>query len=215
MRSGCRSLNFGTSSLFWLRMILDAYPHTFTTMSSTQFKLTKDGGFIRRLTLPDQPSWLSLATRIEALFDIPVEKVAVAYEDADGDEVTLSSQDELLDFYSNVHKPGESVKFKVIDLSSLRSVRGGSAASGDESSSVRDGFGGGGLGSMGPTMVIDVDDWDHLPTLPNLRLFGMNDDSSSEPHAFVEVLESDAGRDSKAGGGSERWQARRSYLRRR
>ncbi len=40
--------------------------------------------------------------------------------------------------------------------------------------------------------------------LPNLRLFGMNDDSSSEPHAFAEVFKSDAGRDSKAGGGSER-----------
>ncbi|EKM61283.1 uncharacterized protein PHACADRAFT_84808, partial [Phanerochaete carnosa HHB-10118-sp] len=46
-----------------------------------------------------QPTWDDLADRIQNLYGIPKDKVGVSYFDVDGDEITLSSQDELQDYY--------------------------------------------------------------------------------------------------------------------
>ena len=62
-----------------------------TTMSPT-FKFTKSNGFTRRVSFNTYPSWHELASKINQLYSIPIENVAVAYDDADGDEVTLSTQ---------------------------------------------------------------------------------------------------------------------------
>ncbi|KAF8213608.1 hypothetical protein K438DRAFT_1462105, partial [Mycena galopus ATCC 62051] len=53
--------------------------------------------------------------RIHTLFNIPIEQVAVSYIDADNDEVTLSSEDELRDYYET-SPHGETIKFVVQDL---------------------------------------------------------------------------------------------------
>jgi Wiskott-Aldrich syndrome protein len=164
-------------------------------MPSTQFKLTRNN-HTRRLTLADQPNWLALATRIESYFNIPVDKVAVAYTDADGDEVTLSSQEELLDFFTNFHKPGDPVKFNVVDLSKLRSAGNGSAAHSEKSH-----ISPAGLGAMGPTMFFEMDDRPEWPPLPRFFSAGgigaddLLDDSdgnqSAIGHAYVETVHSE------------------------
>ena len=70
-------------------------------MFPTQFKLTKVGELTRRLTFPEPPNWSSLAFKIKSVYGIPESQVAVSYIDKDGDEVTLNTQDELVDFFIN------------------------------------------------------------------------------------------------------------------
>ena len=61
-------------------------------MASIKFKLSKAGRETRVLKFPGPPNWEPLSTRISSYFDIPVGKVAVSYEDNDGDMVTMSSR---------------------------------------------------------------------------------------------------------------------------
>ena len=159
--------------------------------SSLHFKLTSPGGELRRLTLPNEPTWLSLTTRIEELFGIPTQKVAVAYVDNDGDEVTMSSQGELTDYFANCHKAGEPVKFDIVELNSHRSTR-------SEAMLVDDDIFNGartGLGTMGPTTIFEIDDtdWQGIPRMPDI--YGMHEDIESrgtgEPHAYVETVSDD------------------------
>ncbi|KAH9937274.1 uncharacterized protein B0H18DRAFT_969870 [Fomitopsis serialis] len=82
-----------------------------------RFKLTKPpDGLTRRITFDTPPSWAELATKIEGLYHIPRRH--------DGDEVTLSSEGELQDFYRTLPPgaPGESkvAKFAVLDLGAER-----------------------------------------------------------------------------------------------
>ncbi|KAJ6503378.1 hypothetical protein C8R47DRAFT_1210636 [Mycena vitilis] len=83
-------------------------------MSNTKFKITKDG-VTRRVTFSSQPSWNALSARIHTLFGIPIGKIGVSYIDADSDEVTLSSEDELRDYYQ-AFPANEVTKFVVHDL---------------------------------------------------------------------------------------------------
>lgn len=160
-----------------------------TTMAPTPFKFTKSGRETRRFTFPNPPTWLSLETRISSLFDIPAGKVAVSYEDHDGDMVTMSSQEELGDYFANFHKASEPVKLTVIDLRELRAARGEAAGNAED---LRDSSAAGGFPPLGETMFIEVDDdWQRLPGMP---LFGMGlgERTPEElPHAFVEVVDSD------------------------
>lgn len=87
--------------------------------SPAQFKFTKDG-ITRRVAFTQLPSWLELAAKLESLYSIPVEHVAVSYADADGDEVTLSSQEELEDYYRADLDPLLR-RLSVVDLSVIRS----------------------------------------------------------------------------------------------
>ena len=68
------------------------------------------------------PTWADLAARTQILFDIPETDAALAYVDADGDEITLSSEAELREFFSAL--PGNTdtttVFFAVRDLRELR-----------------------------------------------------------------------------------------------
>jgi PB1 domain len=156
-------------------------------MSRILFKLSVPDGLIRRFSYPEQPTWLSLASKISELYHIPVENLAVSYLDADGDEVTLSSEEELNDFYQISYKHPEPVKFTVHDLRSLRqSAIPTSKALPDTprmSGGLRTTFGG----------AFDIeDDW-QIPGLGGL--FQPTDSfRSSSPHAFLEAVESDAGK---------------------
>ena len=160
------------------------------TMSLTLFKLSKPGGPTRRLTFPNKPSWSLLASKIESLYGIPFSKVGVSYIDNDGDEVTLSSEDELNDFYEVSYIAPQPIKFTVQDLRSLR--ESGSSRPLPEtpraSGNLRNTFGG--------LFVID-DDWQ----LPGLTTMFRPSDSMTpdSPHAYLEMVESDMTRtDDKA-----------------
>ncbi|KAG6910505.1 hypothetical protein DXG01_009924 [Tephrocybe rancida] len=154
-------------------------------MASVNFKLTEHDGLTRRVAFPAKPTWNTLAAKIELLFGIPIEKVSVAYTDADDDLVTLSSQEELDDFYTTSHTGGQVIKFTVQDLTTARLQR---TLSQPTQNPNRNTFG---IGAF------DIeDDWQTLPVPPISGLQGLfipNPSDESHPHAFVEVLESDAG----------------------
>ncbi|KAG6841778.1 hypothetical protein C0991_007107 [Blastosporella zonata] len=160
-------------------------------MNPCNFKLTELDGLTRRVTFPGKPTWYALAAKIELLFGIPIEKVSVSYTDADNDQVTLSSQEELEDLYATSHSSGQVIKFTVQDLTTARLQRTLSRHSRNPS---RNTFGIG---------AIDIeDDWQTLPIPPISELQGLFiPDSFNEgyQHAFVEVLESDAGTAKKEG----------------
>ena len=154
-------------------------------MSSVHFKLSIPNGLTRRVSFPARPSWNELAARIQALYNIPLGRLGVSYVDSDGDEVTLSSEEELRDFYDTVDTGQEKqlIKFRVVELSSGRvaeSMTG--ATTPPPRSSVRNTFG-------GPSpLVFDVDqDWERLP-LGGLYIPSLDRDADS-PHAFVEVVD--------------------------
>ena len=88
-------------------------------MTSTEFKL-KRNGITRRLVFPEHPAWVTLATRISQLYGIPFDRVAVSYLDADDDEVTLNTEEELNHFYQTCKQP-TTIKLSVQDLLTLRS----------------------------------------------------------------------------------------------
>ena len=87
-----------------------------------QFKFTKDG-ITRRVAFTQLPSWLEIAAKLEPLYAVPVEHVAVSYTDADGDEVTLSSQEELEDYYRAESESDPPFRrLSVVDLSVIRNI---------------------------------------------------------------------------------------------
>ncbi|KAJ3787134.1 hypothetical protein GGU10DRAFT_309632 [Lentinula aff. detonsa] len=156
---------------------------------TTHFKLKLTGGPTRRLSFTDEPTWSLLAERIAGLFDIPADSVAVAYIDSEDDEVTLSTQEELQDFYQTSYKPGDVVKFAVEDLRIPRR-RGRLSPTTPPGPNLRNTFG----GSMSEGLPFNIDeDWQHLPPEHGGFFLGGNagrEDSSL--HAFVEELESGA-----------------------
>ncbi|KAF8528307.1 hypothetical protein JB92DRAFT_3087081 [Gautieria morchelliformis] len=92
-------------------------------MSPTQFKLVQTGrnALMRRVTFAEQPTWFSLASRIEGLYGIPLQDVGVSYIDTDGDEITLSTHEELRDYYVTVSSGCNSpIKFTVKNIGHMR-----------------------------------------------------------------------------------------------
>lgn len=152
---------------------------------TTHFKLIQREGFTRRLTFPNKPTWRTLAAKIESLYAIPLDKVSVAYVDAEDDEVTLSTQEELDVFYQSSHQPGQVIKFIIQDLTSTR-VQGSVQFTNPVSNlNIRDTFGGEGF---------DIDDdWQSLPPFTGVGgLFVPRASGAESSHAFVEVIGSDA-----------------------
>ncbi|KAF8641009.1 hypothetical protein AX17_000654 [Amanita inopinata Kibby_2008] len=150
-------------------------------MPGTQFKLSKRNGVMRRVTFPARPAWKALAARIGQLFDIPSDRVAVSYIDADNDEVTLNTEEELRQFYE-ISKPSEVMKFFVQDVTPSRSQSG--TAIPEEKATYRNTFG---------QEVPLEDDWD-IPNLEGVFI----PESVLQRHAFVEELDSDLESDSKS-----------------
>ncbi|KAE9398465.1 hypothetical protein BT96DRAFT_920801 [Gymnopus androsaceus JB14] len=153
----------------------------------TTFKLTLTGGSTRRLSFADQPSWALLSERISTLFSLPSDKLAVAYLDAEDDWITLSSDEELRDYFLNAYQPGELVKFTVEDLRAPRGHR--SSPPTPPAANFRNTFG----GSLSEGLPFNIDeDWQHFPSGIG-GLFSANGDrEGSSLHAFVEEIESGA-----------------------
>ena len=57
-----------------------------------QFKLVQSGpgAITRRVTFAEQPTWFSLASRIEQLYGIPLQDVGVSYVDSYVQVLTIS-----------------------------------------------------------------------------------------------------------------------------
>ncbi|KAL0574337.1 hypothetical protein V5O48_007619 [Marasmius crinis-equi] len=135
------------------------------TDTSTTFKLTA-GSQTRRVTFQFRPTWLLLADRIHTLFKIDLENVAVSYVDVEGDEVTLSTPEELEEYYRDMDgmglwKPGQAVKFTVLDLSNARRER-----------------------QVEPSNDSSDEEWQHFPASPAV---GGNDNDS---HADLDATAS-------------------------
>ncbi|KAJ3892859.1 hypothetical protein GG344DRAFT_44449 [Lentinula edodes] len=155
---------------------------------TAHFKLKLTGGPTRRLSFTDEPTWTLLAERIAGLFDIPAEAIAVAYIDSEDDEVTLSTQEELQDFYQTSYKPGDVVKFIVEDLRIPRR-RDRSSPTTPPAPNFRNTFG----GSMSEGLPFNIDeDWQHFPSGVG-GLFAANGGrEDSSVHGFLEEIESGA-----------------------
>ncbi|KAJ7631061.1 hypothetical protein FB45DRAFT_1058943 [Roridomyces roridus] len=150
-----------------------------SSKSTTRFKLKRDS-LTRRVTFDERPSWALLAAKISELFAIAPEQIAVAYIDADADEVTLSSSAELNEYYKEV-PAGEEIKFFVRDLSS----RTDKSLPETPRSAFRNTFG----------VNIDEfeieDDWQPLPPMGG----GIYVPVGGSTHAFIQVVESDVNDD--------------------
>lgn len=158
---------------------------------TVQFKLSKANGLTRRIVFPSRPTWSLLSTRIASLYDIAIDNVGVSYIDSDGDDVTLSSDQELQDFYMSLHIPSDgAIKFAVHDLSSLRSTSAINTlpqpSATPQQSHFRNTFGG---HEVLPLVFDAEDEWQRLPG--SLGSLFLSRDAPESPHAFVEVLESD------------------------
>ena len=161
-------------------------------MTSVHFKLSISNGLTRRISFPTRPSWNELAARIQALYNIPLGRLGVSYVDSDGDEVTLSSEEELRDFYDTV-EGSQLLKFRVVELSSGRIAElMAGATTPPPRSSIRNTFG-------GPNpLVFEVDqDWERLP----LGGLYIPDHEVDSPHAFVEVVDDEVEKDNGSGAG--------------
>jgi len=154
--------------------------------SAIQFKLSKQGGLTRRLAFPDRPSWALLSSKIGTMYGIATYNVGVSYIDQDGDEVTLSSEEELQDHYNTLSNTSDTVRLAVQDLSSLRSTyftpSRPNTTTTPQQSHFRNTFG---EADLLPFVFEVDDDWERLPR----SMGGIFTPES--PHAFVEVLDSD------------------------
>ncbi|KAA1467972.1 hypothetical protein DENSPDRAFT_833147, partial [Dentipellis sp. KUC8613] len=153
--------------------------------SATHFKLSKLDGLTRRVSFPHRPSWEALAAKIQLLYNLPLDRIAVSYLDADGDEVTLSSEEELREFYETT--PSQSlIKFNVLDLGSLRATldENKPLPATPQASSSRNTFGG------GPLIFEVEDDWERLGAGPIFTSSPPGPGLDS-PHAYVETVDSD------------------------
>ncbi|KAG9032872.1 hypothetical protein FRB95_000887 [Tulasnella sp. JGI-2019a] len=79
------------------------------------FKLSQPGdNAVRKANFDRNPSWGQLAAKVESLFKLPSNEVGLSYVDTDGDAVTISTDEELADFYAS--GASKAPKFAVIRL---------------------------------------------------------------------------------------------------
>jgi Wiskott-Aldrich syndrome protein len=84
-------------------------------MSRILFKLKQANAPTRIAGFDGQPSWHDLASRITHLFNIPLDRVGVAFVDEAREPVILTGEQGLQDFYKDYQSSGK-VKFVVRDL---------------------------------------------------------------------------------------------------
>lgn len=153
---------------------------------SSLFKFTKDG-VTRRTTFPANAQWLEIAAKIESLYGIPIETAAVVYIDDDGDEITVSSQEELQDYYrGHPNNKKEFAKFTVVDLATLRAAPDKPLPDTPRTSHHLHGAGSTNTFGAVPFNYEGDDDWQRIPG------FGGRFTPPTDGMRFVE-LSSDAG----------------------
>ncbi|KAI0706136.1 hypothetical protein BC835DRAFT_1498818 [Cytidiella melzeri] len=171
-------------------------------MSRTLFKFSNPpDGLTRRVMFMERPAWPELSAKLESLYGIPKDNIGVSYVDPDGDEVTLSSDEELRDFYKFNSTPlsafervdaMKAIRFIVRNLEAARASEANkSLPQTPQSSHHRNTFGISSLHSG----AFEGDDWQHISAFggPPTGIFvPMVPEESPAPHAFLEVIESDA-----------------------
>ena len=87
-------------------------------MALMYFKL-KYNGHIRLVDFKGLPNWSELFTKLQTLYDLPVDKLGIYYIDKDDDEITISSNEELQCFYRSAASDHtyQTFKVNVVDLS--------------------------------------------------------------------------------------------------
>ena len=75
-----------------------------------------------KATFASQPTWEQLAGRIESSYHIPARASAIKYTDADGDELTINTDEELQEYYETLAtdrtRDPKNVKLEVHRLAS-------------------------------------------------------------------------------------------------
>jgi len=74
----------------------------------------------RRLTFAGRPTWDELSTKVVELFFIPLEDVSLAYYEGDGNQMIMSSQEELEGYFLHHFHPQYHNWLGVFDLHELR-----------------------------------------------------------------------------------------------
>lgn len=147
----------------------------------THFKL-KFNDLTRRALFPHQPTWKDLSEKISALYDIPQHQVGVTYIDAENEEITLNTEEELQDFYLSSYQHGDIVKFSIRDLSS-------SNRRPPVNTGLRNTF-----GQFVDTDIPGMDDWQSVNNIPSLEeILGRTSLDSETRSAFVETVASEGG----------------------
>jgi hypothetical protein len=85
-------------------------------MSLVQFKLKKAGASTRHANFDGNPSWGYLASVISRLFDVPLNRVGVAFIDENKNATSLANEQELQNFYNSLGHSPEVIKFVIQDL---------------------------------------------------------------------------------------------------
>ena len=160
-------------------------------MATTLFKFTSPppDSVTRRVAFITRPSWGELAAKIGSIYSISSDKVCVSYVDNDGDEVTLSTDEEFQEYYKFAVKPtgGRNEAPQAIRFT-VRAQREADKPLPHTplSSNYRNTFG----GSTFHGMNFDAtdDDWQRIPAF-NYAPFGR--DMDEELHAHVETVDSE------------------------
>jgi len=123
-----------------------------------------------------------LSEKISTLFNIPQQQVGVTYIDAENEEITLNSEEELQDYYLSSYQPGDIIKFSVRDLSSA-----------NRRPPVNPGL----RNTFGQFVDVDIpgiDEWQSVNNIPSLEeILGRTSPTSETRSAFVETVASDGG----------------------
>ena len=87
-------------------------------MPFIRFRL-KYAGFNRNAYFEHLPIWSDLSAKVKDLYKLPLEYIAVTFTDSDNEEITVSTDEELQNFYRFVYQ-GEDITLNVVDLSPPR-----------------------------------------------------------------------------------------------
>lgn len=164
-------------------------------MSTTLFKLTSPHpeSTTRRVAYFTRPTWNELAAKIEFIYGIPRDQVCVSYVDNDGDEVTLSTDEELQDYYRFNIKPNEpgNDAIKVVRFTVHDRTQGADKPlpQTPRSSNLRNTFGPRSLASM----FEGEDEWQRIPAFgPSVFPVSFPREEDEGPHAYVETVASES-----------------------
>lgn len=80
------------------------------------FKLKKANTPSRFAHFDEKPSWADLASKISPLFNIPTDRVGVAFIAKDKDPDILANEQDLQLFYKFLDKSSQEINFVVQDL---------------------------------------------------------------------------------------------------
>jgi hypothetical protein len=148
-----------------------------STMSSspqTVFKVTLIGGPTRILSFPSRPTWHELIPRILSLFRIPnpAQAISLIYLDTEGDEITISSHEELSQYYDNI-PPDQTLKLS-FRLHTIQVISDHQGFEGDNDMSLQC--------PCGPFSISDFDGSLSPPSCARCgRNIPFNDDECSDP----------------------------------